>query len=335
LTKELTIVNDKLMREQQNIRNRYQIDEIQKEAYVRGDVASYGVRQTDFLTAHGIPIVEHLTDKQLGEEYLERQRAWNELDNASRDIKKNIGTIGLIPIPEMSYIPRYDLEREEAPIEDEMSPTDYHEEQIRFDQYKSPEKPAEKIVKKETDKKKPAIDKAEIDRIEKERQDKFERDKIDRMERERKDKLDREKRDQEREKLRKDAYEKEKRDRELKSKEEIKTAPSQPSSISASVKNPFAKKMGSGGKKLEPIPDQPTTTYGGAGSISNQPKTKPSKMSSGEVEDEIPDIYDFNIGDKGNKDNSKKQKSEGSIKENISEDYSGFEEDDDPLEYNF
>ena len=321
LSKELTIVNDKLMKEQNNIRNRYQIDEIEKEAYVRGDLASAGPRQKDFLTNNGIPIVEGMTDQQLGEEYLARQRAWNDLDTASRDVQRNINKVGLITEMTTTEYAHYDLEKNQTPIDDLPEPSPSHP--IRLDTYQGDNKMSTKNKRTpEKPVKKPTIDYAEIERLERERENK------DRARQKTSEYLDSGRMNPSSGRSKYESSPK-------KTTEESKYTPSAPSAPTntnkTSVLNPFAKKMGGSGgfsstggsKKLDPVPDKPKQTYGAYdGNKGNIKKT-----SSGEIDDAIEDNYDFNFGDK-------KQPSDESIKENVSEEYSGFEEDD-PLEYAF
>ena len=319
LSKELTIHNDKLTRDRNDINNRYQIDSIQRDDYLRGDVARVGIRHHDFLTNNGIPLVEGMTDPQLGEEYVERQRVWSDLENASRDVKRNINKIGLLPTPEISYVPnRYDIEKDETPLDDYES-DERRDEAIRFDTYKSPEKPSNPVIKKSPEKKKPAIDYAEIERIERERREKEDREKKDYQKRQdeirRQDEL-RRKEDQRRQ-------DELKRQEEKRKREESKVQQPTSSHISSSVLNPFAKKKG-GNKRLDPIADKPATTYG----YQQDNYPKPQKTSSAEAEGDIQDNYDFNFGDRN------KDPGDDSIKESISEKYSDFEEVD-QLEYNF
>lgn len=318
LAKELTIVNDKLMKEQSNIRNRYQIDEIEKEAYIRGDVASFGVRNHDFLTSHGIPLIEGNTDLELGEEFIERQKAWNDLDTASRDVKRNINKIGLISNYEPTYIPsHYDIEKDKTPLDD------YEEEeekdnQTRFNTFSAP--------KEEPKPKKQSVDYDEIDRIERERERERDRKAKDEalkrdQEKRRQDLEERQKQiDLERQKKRdEDRQKQQEQDRLAKLKQEETKSKSTPApaattntGVSNKVLNPFAKKMAGGAKKPDPVFEKPATTYSGGW---NPPSNdKHEKKSSDGIEDHY-DNFQFGFDDK-------KVTDEDSIPEDVSEEYS-------------
>lgn len=320
LSKELTIVNDKLMRDSSYTRNRYDIDEIQREGYVRGDTANYGVRQTDFLTNNGIPIITNMHDPELGEEYLERQKAWDNLDNKSRDIKRTINKIGLVPISEKIYQPYYDLEQESDPITYEDSKiTEQPQSRVKFDTFSpAPETNTRKMETSTPTKRK--VTKEDLENAEREREQRLqqERDQAER-DRERRRQEVQQRETQQREIQQRETQqrqEKERKDREARLKEEQKKSISDPvKTLSTSVKNPFAKKMTSG-RKLDPVP-LPQTNIGGGAGLQRQ------------VSDGIKDEYDFNFG--GNE----AKKDQESIGEDISAEPSGNSENSYSDEFNF
>ncbi|CAI2384444.1 unnamed protein product [Moneuplotes crassus] len=114
LTKELTIVNDKLVKNK-NLGSAYD----GADTYFRGDSVNVGVRQADFLTTNGIPLITNIRDPNLGTEYMERQRVWNDLNDASRDVKRDINKIGMVPIAERVIQPYYDIEKDDTPLSDD------------------------------------------------------------------------------------------------------------------------------------------------------------------------------------------------------------------------
>jgi hypothetical protein len=320
LAKELTLVNDKLMKDHSHLSSAIGIEGVR-----RGEAATHGVRQPDFLTAHGVPLLSGFGDSQLGEEYLARQRAWDDLDNETRGVKREIGKVGLVPIADCIYQPHYQLDQDESIDEDDFEPLEVKEPRVKFDN--KPVDDGFKEERKDSKKspKKPKVTMEEIDRLEREKKEKerAERERQQRLEsereRQRKDALERERRKKEEQdkKERKLKEEQDRRERERKIKEEAKiSTPNVVHPISASVKNPFAKKMG-GGKKLDPI-SQPEPNIG----IYN-----PQKQPSTGVDELIPDNYDLGFGD---------DKKKESIDEDISNEYSsGFVEEDPNEEFIF
>jgi hypothetical protein len=70
-TKEVTILNDKLQKDQGRLRNQYAVDDVAfNNKMERGTYARS--RLNDFLTENGIPIAEHIVNPDLGAELLER-----------------------------------------------------------------------------------------------------------------------------------------------------------------------------------------------------------------------------------------------------------------------
>lgn len=297
----------------------------------RGEAATHGVRQPDFLSAHGVNMLG-MGDLQLGEEYLARQKAWDDLDSETRGVKREINKVGLVPISERIYQPHYQLEQAEPISEEEFEPLEVKEPRVKFDHNPvgTETKEERKSPKKSPGKHKVTMD--EIDKVEREKRER------ERQERERQQRLDSEREkqrrlDSEREKQRRETAEKERKqkeenerkekkmreeqerkERERKAQEEAKKAtPKVEQPISASVKNPFAKKMG-GPKKLDPI-SQPQPNMGIYNAQSNV-----QRMPSSGIDDLIQDNYELDFGD---------EKKKESIDEDISNEYSsGFVEED-------
>lgn len=304
------------MSNQSNVRERYNTGD-----HYRGDTINVGVRQADFLSANGIPMITNLVNPQLGQEYLERQRAWNDLDSASQDIKRDINRIGLVPIPERVIQSHYDLDRGETPFEDDDEVND-RPNPIQFDTF-TPMAPT--IHKEETKKpeKKQGLRMADLEKAEREREQKMKKEKDDKAasqaakqredDKRRKEQQDKDRRDkQEKDRLER---EKQERDRKLKQEQERnKPAPVPEQPISSSVLNPFAKKL-PGNKKLEPVmqPSNPKPKFD-----YNRQETEPLDI----------DHYDFDLGP------PKKGKDED-IKEEISEQYSGFGDPSSEEEFQF
>lgn len=344
LSKELTILNDKLQKDQVGIRNQYET-----EGYSRGDNVNPGVRQADFLTQHGIPIVQNVGNADLSAQYMERQKTWNDLESETRDLKREIGKVGLIPIPERVHMPIQYLEDQERDnYEFKLDDAAPHREDHRFDQFEPLEEDKHDLrgsgrsPGKEPSPSKPKkrpVDKVEIERVERERaaekeekKRKADREKAAKLEREKeaekareeKKKRDRERRekaDKDRKKAEEEAQRKKKAEEDEKRAKQDLNKP-----ISTSVKNPFAK-MGGGGKKPDPI--------GGADfMIGTQPENqqlpgnqpKPFKKPSDEIDDPA---FEDDYENLGFQDIGEKRKSSDEIQEEISGDnYSGFEESD-------
>lgn len=314
LSKELTLVNDKLMRDKSNIVSKFQIDDIQRDAYTRGDVATFGVRPSDFLTMNGIPIVQGINDPTLGEEYIARQKAWNDLDNESRDAKRNINKIGLATNPERIYQPTYNIEYQQTPFDNQSSDDndrDVNYKEDRFNNY-SPGKdeireeskaPAEqKKTIKDSQALRNQLEKMDRDREDSEQKAKREMDQRKRdadeqlrKEKERRDKelKDKEIREKERlDNIRKENERKEKERKEKEKEEEQKKATPVTQPMSSSLKNPFAKKMGGGNstisqpKKADPAPPSYTNE-----SHHLDSKSKGLKTNSDDIDEDIQDYY--------------------------------------------
>ena len=277
-------------------------------------------------------------DVQLGEEYLARQKAWDDLDSETRGVKREIGKVGIMPISERIYQSHYQLEQAEPITEEDFEPLEVKEPRVKFDHqpvggYKEEKKSPKKSPKRHKvtmdELEKAERERKDRERAEKERKDRerAEREKQQRLdserERKRKEALDREKRqkeDQER-KAKKLKDEQDRKERERKAKEDAKvTTASATQPMSTSVKNPFAKKMG-GPKKLDPI-SQPQSNMGIYNAQSNV-----QRLPSSGVDDLIQDNYELDFGDDKKKD---------SIEEDISNEYSsGFVEEDPNEEFIF
>ena len=237
LTKELTIVNDKLLQDQWGIGG-----QAVGEGFSTGGNAGFGARQPDFLTANGIPLINTFGDGNLGQEYLERQRAWESLNEENRNVKRDINKIGLVPISEQFVKPYYDIERDEVPLEVEDEVTPRVQSPNKFDSYFPDEKNnsplrvqrlghnssrddaeyLEKQLEKADQERKRAEEKQQKDRMErnrKSREEQAKRDKAEREEKARKDREDKARRDREA-KQRKDKADQDRREREERQRKE-------------------------------------------------------------------------------------------------------------------
>jgi len=230
LAKELTIVNDKLVNNNHAVGSAYGGRD---DTYLRGETVNIGVRQADFLTTNGIPLISNIKDPSLGNEYMERQRAWNNLNDASRDVKRDIQKIGLVPISEKIVQPYYDIEKNNTPLEEENKLTSKISPQ-KFDSFvpepinsleeskeeNDPVRNQLKFAAKQREERIPIEAKNKLIREKeiKERKDRERREKeeLDRKERER---IAKEKENQ---RIKNEKEAKERRERELRQKEESK-----------------------------------------------------------------------------------------------------------------